>query len=355
MSPARRKWDKSQPVDAGKRDPKTFKLLAGEEKPVEEVPKKASKKKRSSTFNIRKYNPDDGKPYPIEYLRTLDIKQTFLLEKERVFNNIPDFASYRLFASKLGKASIIFTRASKKGLLVKGLNEDGRERIDTNKTWDKMSEYYKMKRADQVKNNRNAIKCDPDIATGEHKGVGITVQMKTKKADLREITRSVHPDEMDALAKRWEQITGKDELPELDRRAVTRVLWNLRALQITNFLLDAMPYAAILMHMMNKWDLSYRESKRMISMVEKSMIRSLDKDMGSLVSKAYMRYERLFSKAMKSNRIRTATVINKEIINLFGIDIAAKRMLNDGGDEEDGHLALLKAIEAEGGVVEDEE
>ena len=84
------------------------------------------------------------------------------------------------------------------------------------------------------------------------------------------------------------------------------------------------------------------------------MVRSLDKSKGLLISKAYLRYERLYSKAMTSHDIRAATVINKEIINMFGIDIAAKKLLAEGS-EDDGHLALLKAIEADGRVVADDD
>ena len=199
-----------------KLDPKTFKTIQGKPEPP---------------FDIDTYDPHDGRAYPIEYLKSITVDKVFLLDKKRIFIGMPKHTTFIGFASKIGKASVICTRANKLGLVVTEMGKDKKMMLNTSKTWDKMSAYYHMHWKERRAFGKDTKNSAPNVTLGEHGNVAISVEINPKNADLRKMTKSVHPDEMEALSKRWMQITGKSELPDLERRAVTRVLWNLRALQ----------------------------------------------------------------------------------------------------------------------------
>ena len=283
------------------------------------------------------------KAYTGSYLKGRTTAEIFLkLDQKRVLFGAPEFCTPTEFCLIFGKTQKLIEGAKKKGLIIyKGTGEDD-YLINLEKTWKVMEEYFQEQQPEHYMEQASEI-------SDTHRKVDIEVNVDPKDVDKFKINQ-IRPDELEYLRERWSLIAGEDvPMPNLQERVVKRLLWNLRGLHVTKMLLDGMPNESILMHMMDQWLLSYKQSKRIILQIEKSIGKSVDQSKRLMVGKAYMRYERLYYKAFKRDDIRTAAVINKQICDLFGIDMMAKEMKESGESAEDGHLAVLHAIESSQG------
>jgi len=287
--------------------------------------------------------------YTRTYLKKLSIKKRFLLDKDVLLDGAPELLSVRKFGEIFAVDPMYVVRADKRGLVVKRLNSRQSLRVDTRKTLDKIASDYQAKDIKLEENGMDkAFRTDrPSAALTNDKYNFIKVDVGPKTLVMDKLLPAASEEEMKSMEEKWKQLTGKEEMPKLHKHQISKLLWNFRYMKITNMFLDAHPSIEITTMMMSEWGMTWNQSKRIISMVEKDIIKSVEKRKGFLIGQAYKRYEKLFNEAMKSNDVRTATVINKEIIALYGIDKMATEMLESKASEEDGHMSILAQIEAD--------
>ena len=286
--------------------------------------------------------------YVKKRLTDLPMRNRFVLDPDILLDGVPELLSMRKFAAVFYVDPMYIVRANKKGLVVMRNNSHKVLRIDTRKTLEKMAKHYNEEiEKSEVKDLENKFRTDRSVKSiTKNKRDFVQVSVGPKTFVLDKMLPKASDEEMLDLEEKWKQLTGDEKMPDLQKHQVTKLLWNLRYMKITNMLLDAYPAIKISTMMMAEWGMTWKQAKRILSIVETDIIRSVEKRKGFLVGQAYRRYEKLFNEAMLSNDVRTATVINKEIISLYGIDKMAAEMLESKASEEDGHMSILAQIEA---------
>jgi len=282
--------------------------------------------------------------YTRKYLEGRNTSEIFLrLNEGRLFLGTSKYCTREEFCDMICREKRVLEDAITRDLVVFNTPEDMDSLIDVKRTYDKMRAYFidmsnKMARKKEIDKNINNMK-------SKHNSVAISVHVDPEDVDKIK-TPITRPDEMKELERKWVLIAGdKVKMPNLQDRMVKRLLWNLRGLEITKMLLDGKPNESILIHMMDQWMLSFKQSKQIILRIEKSISKSVDKSKSLMVGTAYMRYERIYYKLFSAKDYKSAAVVNKQIVELFGIDVMAKEMKESGESAEDGHLAILDAIE----------
>jgi len=284
--------------------------------------------------------------YTKKYLESLDRKKRFLLDKDVLLEGAPELLSGRKFAEIFHVDPMFITRANQKGLLVMEKNSHQVMRVNVRKSLDKMAAAFEPEVLKlEEKTLDNAFRTDRGLTTmTKNPKDFVKVEVGPQTLVMDRLLPATSEEEMAKLQKKWTQLTGQEKMPELNKHQISKLLWHKRYMHVTNMLLDAHAPVEITTMMMSDWGMTWNQSKRIITLVEKDIIKSIEKRKNFLVSQAYLRYEKLFNEAMKDKDIRTATVINKEIINLYGIDKMAAELLESKASEEDGHMSILAQI-----------
>ncbi len=83
--------------------------------------------------------------YEEKFLKKTSIKKMFLLDKDILFQDVPELLSMRKFAGLFYIDPMNVVRYNRAGLVVMRKNSHGVLRIDARKTFDKLSAHFKEK------------------------------------------------------------------------------------------------------------------------------------------------------------------------------------------------------------------